>query len=388
MANGLSPLQLPSELSCTSFLTEQKNWSDMRSTLLVSSQQCDPLLCTPKFLTLTKPSECALQRTTSSLSHHSLTSQTFPHDTSSCLQMPQSHLQPDGFVLHNLISNQFAGSSMLEDAQVTHANISTCASPVLGNIPSRSVGLKRKVKCSSNDFANHWERPWWTRGFLWSKDSVPSSPPAALTEFAEPLPLVPSLVLQNSTVTQTISDNPSLFKIITLININCFEALLVTHPNQPLVSSVCRSLRFGLLLVLMTQHLPLLTFLNTQHVRLVFPSSESSVISNFTVNGILLLLVLSFFQACLALPLGLFLNHILTNSALLMTLVLVHMLQTHGSPASIHLSNSTICKILVLYFAMFTNVTNNLLPGYSRMTYLVHFITFQFTLSGRLSKLS
>ena len=43
--------------------------------------------------------------------------------------------------------------------------------------------------------------------------------------------------------------------------------------------------------------------------------------------------MISYSQACIALPLGLFLNHIPTSSTLLMTLVLIHMLQTHGSPA-------------------------------------------------------
>ena len=75
--------------------------------------------------------------------------------------------------------------------------------------------------------------------------TLPTSQSAASTEFAEPLPSVPSSVLQNSAAAQTIFDNPSLFKIITPINVNCFEALLVTHPNQPLVSSVCQSLREG-----------------------------------------------------------------------------------------------------------------------------------------------
>ena len=137
---------------------------------------------------------------------------------------------------------------------------------------------------------------------------------------------------------------------------------------------------FGLWPVLMTQPQPHSIFPNTPHVMPASLSSENSRILNLTVNGIPPLLVLSYCQACIALSLGLFLNHILTSSALSMTLVLVHMLQTYGSPTLILLSNLIICKILVLYFTMFTNATSVLLLGYSRMMYLEHFVVAWFTL--------
>ena len=58
-----------------------------------------------------------------------------------------------------LVNNYFAGVSMLESAQATHANIGTFASPALESIPSKSVGLKRKANPSNSDLAMHWERP-------------------------------------------------------------------------------------------------------------------------------------------------------------------------------------------------------------------------------------
>jgi len=46
-------------------------------------------------------------------------------------------------------------------------------------------------------------------------------------------------------VSKTISENPSLFEIVTPINVNRFEDLLSDHPNQPFVRSVCTGLREG-----------------------------------------------------------------------------------------------------------------------------------------------
>jgi hypothetical protein len=44
---------------------------------------------------------------------------------------------------------------------------------------------------------------------------------------------------------KTIEENPHLFPIVTPINVDCFEELLATHPNQPYVKSVCTALREG-----------------------------------------------------------------------------------------------------------------------------------------------
>jgi len=62
---------------------------------------------------------------------------------------------------------------------------------------------------------------------------------------AQPLPSIPISELNNEITTKTINDNPSLFQIITPINIDKFELLLETHPNQRFVKSVCKGLREG-----------------------------------------------------------------------------------------------------------------------------------------------
>ncbi|GLB45644.1 hypothetical protein LshimejAT787_2500360 [Lyophyllum shimeji] len=65
------------------------------------------------------------------------------------------------------------------------------------------------------------------------------------TETAVPLPAPPLTELANPFVSKIISENPSLFAIVTPIKVDVFERLLATHPNQPFVASVCRGLREG-----------------------------------------------------------------------------------------------------------------------------------------------
>ncbi|KAF8573201.1 hypothetical protein K439DRAFT_1284036, partial [Ramaria rubella] len=43
----------------------------------------------------------------------------------------------------------------------------------------------------------------------------------------------------------TINVHPDLFCVVTPINVNTYQALLSSHPNQPLIKSVCRGLCKG-----------------------------------------------------------------------------------------------------------------------------------------------
>ena len=65
------------------------------------------------------------------------------------------------------------------------------------------------------------------------------------SETAKPLPMIPKAELMNPVVLKTIHENPQLFDIVTPININRFEELLKSHPNQPFVKSVCQGLCEG-----------------------------------------------------------------------------------------------------------------------------------------------
>jgi hypothetical protein len=53
------------------------------------------------------------------------------------------------------------------------------------------------------------------------------------------------LELNNAIAVCTLNDNPSLFQIVTPINVNLFQNLLSNHPNPPFVDSVCAGLREG-----------------------------------------------------------------------------------------------------------------------------------------------
>jgi hypothetical protein len=64
-------------------------------------------------------------------------------------------------------------------------------------------------------------------------------------EYAEPVPSPPLNEISDSDAARTIARRPDLFHIVTPINVDRFEELLVDHPNQPFVKSVCRALRHG-----------------------------------------------------------------------------------------------------------------------------------------------
>ena len=87
-------------------------------------------------------------------------------------------------------------------------------------------------------------RPKYLRHNIYHTDTFSLST-ADWTEYALPLPSPPKNETDNPIVSKTITENPSLFKIITPINVNRFESLLSDHLNQPFVSSVCRGLREG-----------------------------------------------------------------------------------------------------------------------------------------------
>ena len=65
------------------------------------------------------------------------------------------------------------------------------------------------------------------------------------TELAEPPPSSPVSKFDNVKALDTIHSHPDLFTITTPINVDHFESLLSSHPNQPFVQSVCRGLREG-----------------------------------------------------------------------------------------------------------------------------------------------
>jgi hypothetical protein len=51
------------------------------------------------------------------------------------------------------------------------------------------------------------------------------------------------MVLNDTATARIIAENPTLFCVVTPIDVDCFERLMVSHPKRPLITSVCRSLR-------------------------------------------------------------------------------------------------------------------------------------------------
>ena len=80
---------------------------------------------------------------------------------------------------------------------------------------------------------------------VWGREEAVISRTALWTETAAPMPSPPLEEFHNRDVSATISNNPDLFKVVSPIDVDHFLSLLVNHPNQPFVDSVCLGLREG-----------------------------------------------------------------------------------------------------------------------------------------------
>lgn len=74
---------------------------------------------------------------------------------------------------------------------------------------------------------------------------MPVTPSATRSETLRPLPRPPESELNNAQAWRTIRTHPHLFRVVTPINVDRFEAALALHPNRPLVESVVTGLREG-----------------------------------------------------------------------------------------------------------------------------------------------
>ena len=113
----------------------------------------------------------------------------------------------------------------------TSAPIAEKAAMLWRNAPIHLIGLEPA-------------RPKFHRGLLWTLDEDGHSPTALLTLYDTPLPR-PQPNKFHPVVLNTIARNPLLFKLITPINIEVFELLLLSHRNQPFIKSVLTGLREG-----------------------------------------------------------------------------------------------------------------------------------------------
>lgn len=90
-------------------------------------------------------------------------------------------------------------------------------------------------------------RPRYARALMWDSVESPTEKMilADTSLFMPPLPRPPANEVLNDVALSTIRNNPHLFNITTPINVDHFQSLLASHPNQPFVQSVCTGFRQG-----------------------------------------------------------------------------------------------------------------------------------------------
>ncbi|KIK75158.1 hypothetical protein PAXRUDRAFT_19224, partial [Paxillus rubicundulus Ve08.2h10] len=94
-----------------------------------------------------------------------------------------------------------------------------------------------------NDVIGEGQR--FRRKLVWGTNLSARSRTVQWTEFAEPLPSPPAKEFLNIQASNTIRSYPHLFVVSTPIDVDQFQSLLSSHPNQPFILSVCRGLREG-----------------------------------------------------------------------------------------------------------------------------------------------
>jgi hypothetical protein len=91
-----------------------------------------------------------------------------------------------------------------------------------------------------------WERrPRFVRDFVWSDDYSQDITTALTSETSPPVPEPPRNELLNADKWNVINSQPHLFRISTPVKVDRLYQLLTTHPNRPLVESICKGLKIG-----------------------------------------------------------------------------------------------------------------------------------------------
>ncbi|KAJ3506134.1 hypothetical protein NLJ89_g7034 [Agrocybe chaxingu] len=88
-------------------------------------------------------------------------------------------------------------------------------------------------------------RPSFARTFIWNDNDGPRLTLAISSLFMPALPPVPDNELANEPALDTIAHNPDLFQVVTPISVSNLRDLLVNHPNNLFIDSVCHGLLHG-----------------------------------------------------------------------------------------------------------------------------------------------
>ena len=241
MESGQLPSLQSNELVCSYIHTEPKSLMTMSNSLLGNLWPSHTQTNMTMSSTSTEPLDSELPDHTTCSSRPLIISMTSSPTISSPV--------PAGVSNNKSFQNRHAASSNPMCPSVfTGTMAAVHQKPVDSNMHVSSVvaGTKKRTAESINrssaekvDNNEKWKRPKWVRGYLWSENEISYTPSVTATETAPPLPDVPNSELILPILNKTIRDHPELFKIITPVNIDTFEHLLETHPNHPLVNSVC-----------------------------------------------------------------------------------------------------------------------------------------------------
>jgi len=121
--------------------------------------------------------------------------------------------------------------------------MSALSVPIQGMLPAAAPLQTRNRVVHPN---MHWEHcPGFVCDFVWSDVDSQDTTTALVSELVPPVPQSPQNKLLNKEKWDIIKSHPHLFRITTPIDVDCFGSLLVSHPNQALVKSVCKGLCSG-----------------------------------------------------------------------------------------------------------------------------------------------
>jgi hypothetical protein len=123
-----------------------------------------------------------------------------------------------------------------------YADTGTFASAAENLDIAGKTAIKRRPINSATDVES---TPRYMRDFVWSDSEYGESASVSMTLHAPALPAPPQDELQDQIVSDTITQHPHLFAIITPVKVDRLEELLVSHPNRPLINSICRGFREG-----------------------------------------------------------------------------------------------------------------------------------------------
>ncbi|KAK7452625.1 hypothetical protein VKT23_012024 [Stygiomarasmius scandens] len=198
-------------------------------------------LCTPESCRMTKQSESSLGTGGTCISETSTPSSISRLHTSKALGQELSvPLIPTS--KPSLVNP--AESRMQGNVDLQRASVSTVTfAPDVDEVVTLTETVPNQV--DQRRLERDTVLPRYRRGFGWGSKTPSFSITIKKTESGIALPRPPAHEFENQEAMRTISDYPHLFDIVSPVKVNKLESMLVRHPNQPLVKSVCTGFREG-----------------------------------------------------------------------------------------------------------------------------------------------